>query len=913
MTFVKKKSYQWTRAMAVTAFACFVFWALAQKAANDEQAFSTKVLLDRLQMLYDQDRYPQTVYFADSIAAVFEKNGWRTDWYKVIRLRTIAQKEHYDARAALLQLLPTLQTQSLDDSITAKLYGLAGFASLNAGDFDQGAWYYEQCLAGLLRHRCKMGIGTAYMNIGYALKEQGDYRAARQYYLTALPLLRAEGNLWNLSESLINLGDISRYISDYEAAPAYYREAVEVYPGNAYRLPELLGWTAADQGRYREALASFKESCRQTPCAADAARIMGHCYEALGNSDEADRQYRLALSGAKNGPDSARAQWYIGQTLLRRRQPDAALQAFQQGLHGLFPGIRPNDPRDNPVAGLSPDFWPAALLRGKAESRRVLYAQSGDPQHLQQARADVSAAMAVLDTLRAGLRNEGSGQDAVDYTYGIYETGIRVALELDRVKQGQGYLAEAYDIAERVKSNALKTNLLEKDIRKDIRLPDSLLWQEKAALSAIAFWEEAGRPDSLLAATRRLEQIRTNIAAQIPLLNKVRAQTQTVSVSALQNTLQNGELLLQYFWGDSAVVVFAIGKQQMQTHTIARSSALDRMLDSLRSALVNWHTTPGEYAACAAQAYRRFCAPALESAATPQRLIIMPDGPLWAVPFEALTTGPDGRFLLENCAVSYHWSGALWQQSRTQEHPNRSDAYGGFAPQYPVSPRPLATMGAGLGDLPEARAAVQAAGADWGGRVWQGPMVDKSLFQREAGRFGVLHLAMHGLLDKNDRTRTGLVFPGDGDTLRLLNILEISLMDLSAQLAVLSACNTGSGVVYRGEGVMSLSRAFALAGCPAITANLWEVPSRETNDITAAFLDLLHDGQPKDAALRAAKLDFLNRAEPERRHPYFWAGQVLVGNEQPLRRSLHWGWWALGILVVALGWLGWRRWSRSRR
>jgi len=167
---------------------------------------------------------------------------------------------------------------------------------------------------------------------------------------------------------------------------------------------------------------------------------------------------------------------------------------------------------------------------------------------------------------------------------------------------------------------------------------------------------------------------------------------------------------------------------------------------------------------------------------------------------------------------------------------------------------------------------------------------------------------MHGLLDKSDRTRTGLAFPGTGDTIRLLNTLEISQMDLSAQLAVLTACNTGSGVVYRGEGVMSLSRAFALAGCPALTANLWEVPSRETNDITAAFLDLLRDGQGKDEALRAAKLDFLHRAEPERRHPFFWAGQVLVGNEQPLRRALRWGWWVLGLGVIGLGGLAWRRW-----
>jgi len=139
-----------------------------------------------------------------------------------------------------------------------------------------------------------------------------------------------------------------------------------------------------------------------------------------------------------------------------------------------------------------------------------------------------------------------------------------------------------------------------------------------------------------------------------------------------------------------------------------------------------------------------------------------------------------------------------------------------------------------------------------------------------------------------------------------LNTLEISQMELSAQLAVLSACNTGSGVVFRGEGVMSLSRAFALAGCPALTANLWEVPSRETNDITAAFLTLLKSGKSKDEALRTAKLNFLDHAESERRHPFFWAGQVLIGNEEPVRQSRVWVWVLLGLGLLVISWLGWR-------
>lgn len=904
--------YFFLRAMAVTVLACFVFWVFPQNTQKNPPDARSQSMLIQLRALYGSGRYEETIRFADSICDFYKTDGLRTDWLKVIHYRTIAQKELGLAHEALVQLLPIVQAQALDDSTTARLYGLLGLACLNAREFELGAWSLEKNLSGLLRHHCTIGIGFAYMNLGYARKEQGDYRAARQYYLSALPQLRKEGYAPNVSEALINLGDISRFLREYETARKYYRQAAQEYPEDAYRLDGLLGWADADQHRYREALIHFTKYCGQTPCAADVARIMGHCAEMLGDTNEANRQYRLAIESAATLYDSSVVQSYIGNTLLRRKQPEAALQVFQQALHNLFPSLRADALTDNPNTGLTNNFWPVELLRDKAQAFRALYAQTGRVQNLHHAFSAVSASVRAIDTLRVSMRNETSGQDAVDYAYSTYETGIQIALELERVEPGHGHASSAYEMAEHAKSNVLKTNLLEKDLRQSAHLPDSLLWQEKTALAAMASWEEAGRPDSLLAAVRRLEKVRSEIENQAPLLRKARMQVQNIPVAAVQDALHEGEMLLQYFWGDSNVIVFAVDKHSLNTHTIPKNAALDQSLDSLRAALTQWRLSPEAYAACAAPLYRQFCAPLPEPAGKVQRLIIVPDGPLWAVPFEALTKA-DGRFLVQDYAISYHWSGALWLQARAQGLLSTAKSgYGGFAPQYPAGAGPVATLGPDLGDLPEARAAVVEAGNAWGGTVWQGPDVGEGLFQREAGQYGILHLAMHGLLDLNDRTRTSLAFPASGDSIDLLNTLEISQMDLSAQLAVLSACNTGSGVVFRGEGVMSLSRAFALAGCPALTANLWEVPSRETNDITAAFLTLLKSGESKDEALRNAKLGFLDRAETERRHPFFWAGQVLIGNEEPIRRS-RMGVWALlaAGLLCGLGWLGWRRWRKN--
>lgn len=887
---------------ALAVLICLMLWGWSQQRTSPHFLPDTTVLLQQAQEAFDAGEYQISATLCDTALNYINDVTQRAKWYDGVWLHTMAHVRTNSATVPLLYLTNALQKQTIDDSITAKVYGLAGFACLHLRNFDLANWYYEKNLAGLLRHHCKNGIGTAYMNLGYALKEQGDFRNARQYFLTALPLLHKEGYPGNIYEALNNLGDISRFLFEFDTARDYYWQMMQVYPTQKAGLASALGWTNANQGRYQEALTHFREACPKNSCANELARIMGHCSEMLGDTLEAKRQYQLAIKSAPTARDSSIAQSYLGHSLLQRKQPATALPIFQQALAGLFPQFHPKNLEENPHIGPNAEFWTVELLRGKAQAFRALSAQTGKVPYLRNALSTISAAVTALDSLRAGMRNETSGQDAVDYAYSTYETGIQIALDLQRAEPEGGHLQKAYQMAEQAKSNVLKANLAEKDLRRSAQIPDSLLWQEKTALAAVAYWEETGRPDSLLAATRHLETVRAAIDRQVPVLRKARVQGQNPSMATIQADLGASDLLLQYFWGDSAVVVFAVGKRDIHTHHIPRSAALDRSIDTLRAALTQWRLSPEAYTARAAPVFQQFCAPLLAKAGKIERLFIVPDGPLWAVPFEALPTTTAGRFLLEDHAVSYHWSGALWLQARKQgQQAAASTEYGGFAPQYPAGATPMATLGAGLGDLPEARAAVASAATAWGGTVWQGPTVDEALFRREAGRYGVLHLAMHGLLDLRDRTRTGLAFPAADDSIHLLNTLEISQLDLKAQLAVLSACNTGSGVVYRGEGVMSLSRAFALAGCPALTANLWAVPSRETNDITAAFLDLLKGGNSKDEALRSAKLDFLNRAESERRHPYFWAGQVLIGNEGPLRGGRGWVFWCLGVLVFLGG------------
>ena len=122
---------------------------------------------------------------------------------------------------------------------------------------------------------------------------------------------------------------------------------------------------------------------------------------------------------------------------------------------------------------------------------------------------------------------------------------------------------------------------------------------------------------------------------------------------------------------------------------------------------------------------------------------------------------------------------------------------------------------------------------------------------------------------------------GDG----LLDTYEIYNMSLQSRMSVLSACNTGSGRLQKGEGVMSLARAFLYAGCPAIVMTLWSVEDESSANLMIDFYKNLLSGYSKDEALRKAKIKHIQSADPLKAHPYFWLGYVSIGDQSALYQT----------------------------
>ena len=157
---------------------------------------------------------------------------------------------------------------------------------------------------------------------------------------------------------------------------------------------------------------------------------------------------------------------------------------------------------------------------------------------------------------------------------------------------------------------------------------------------------------------------------------------------------------------------------------------------------------------------------------------------------------------------------------------------------------------------------------------------------------------MHGKVNDTLPLNSHLVFT-QTDSLNKLYAADLYNTKLQTDLAVLGACNTGTGKVQKGEGVMSLSRAFTYAGCPSLVMSLWSIPDVSSAKVLDDFFKNLKNGSSKDVALQQAKLNFLQTSEKS--HPLYWAGLVAVGNLEALdfkSTSSAWQYFAIAALFL---------------
>lgn len=235
----------------------------------------------------------------------------------------------------------------------------------------------------------------------------------------------------------------------------------------------------------------------------------------------------------------------------------------------------------------------------------------------------------------------------------------------------------------------------------------------------------------------------------------------------------------------------------------------------------------------------------------------VPHDVLWSIPLHALRDAA-GTPLVRRVAVAYAPSIAFAKASNAR-----------------AASRLLAIAGP-LHDAEREASALVAIYGKERSRLYAGAEARESTFKKEAPRFDVLHIATHGFVDDDNPMYSALELSASGDAHEdgRLEAREILRLDLHAQLAVLSACETGRGKIARGEGVIGLAWAFLAAGCPRTVVSQWKAESASTKELMIAFHRALRGGEAPAHALRTAQLALMRK--PGYEHPFYWAPFIVV-------------------------------------
>ncbi|MDW3648656.1 MAG: CHAT domain-containing protein [Bacteroidia bacterium] len=279
-------------------------------------------------------------------------------------------------------------------------------------------------------------------------------------------------------------------------------------------------------------------------------------------------------------------------------------------------------------------------------------------------------------------------------------------------------------------------------------------------------------------------------------------------------------------------------------------------------------------------------------------ILILSDGPLGVIPLEVLLTQKppkqfsgynDLSYLVRDFNLHYAPSFSFLMnenliKTKSQKSEILAFSYSGekanFNKVYASIKR-----GGKLEDLPGSYAELQSISKYYDGSYHIGNEATKSQFFKQAGNYSALHLSLHGGWDSLDFPY--LVFPtNDASTdVDFLYSYELAGSGLKANLAVLSACESGLGSYISGEGMQSIANSFLGAGCSSVIFSLWKVDDKSTSDLMEFLYHNLSQDKEMNDALSQAKRDFLKNTDPYISHPANWSSFILYGQKKPLNQN----------------------------
>ncbi len=760
--------------------------------------------------------------------------------------------------------------------------------------------------------------------------ELADYPEAIASFSEAIVIAREASDRGSEAQQLASLGSVYTALGDYDKALEHLETALYLARelgdrGIEQEFLSNLGLVHEKKGVLKEALEAYAESARLAKGhgdrEAEATRLgyAGNVYARLGDSAEALRHYEQGLAIAREiGTVAIEAEISNDLAGLQRTLGDIA-KSVELSRTALAIG---ETTRNLPVV------W-----RAEAGLAAALEQQGKMDDALDHYRRAIESVEAVRGRIEIAEEKAAFFQDKVE----AYRKVVDLLFRLEEADPMRGHAMEAFQYSERARARAFLDLMAEARVNVEEGIAPELLARQrelgqrlsdiqsqlieahsaKAAPEDLASLErELGRADDdYLSLSREVRRRYPRYAElQYP---------EPLGLPEIQKLLGEKTLLLEYLVGEGGSFLFAIRSQSFKVARLPPAPLLRDEVARLRDAVSRPERGAlATYVSLARRLYHELVFPAKDLAADAEEILVVPDDILHYLPFELLLKTTPGSalqgdpsrlpYLVRDYRVSYLPAAGLLPTLARAE---------------PAASPPMALLA--LGDPsydrrdsnPDNEARLAVRGAFERDKPWMLRRLAHSrdevirianLYPRELadvllgeqateenlksngrlGKYRIVHLAAHGLLNESRPQFSGLVvsLPGavpaeDGPTGAsarrtsedgLFQVYEIFNVRLNADLVVLSACETGLGKEIRGEGIVGMTRAFLYAGTPAVVVSLWKVADASTAELMVRFHQYLRDAElPQSEALRRAQLDLVEKSGFA--HPYYWAPFVLVG------------------------------------
>jgi len=776
----------------------------------------------------------------------------------------------------------------------AAVYEHMAAGAYNHGEVDQSLTYNFKVISLLEANKYPMNgfYAEIYNNIGQAYDALHDYILALKFKQQATDLY---SKVYGPSHSSVamalgNIGLTYELSGDYDKALDYLTKSLALLLKAPEYVQKDVGITNMDIGR----LYLKKKETKRALEFLEKTRMI---FEASGKN----------LNKAKIYNE-------LGFAYTTLNDHTKAEECFQKAIIANVFNFENKNPDVIPD---KPDFINYHELLTSYISKADLYLKKSDKNSLLKATKQLDAADQLLKETALDMSNTKDRLELTQLNFFFTECGMQLMDKLYTLTHDPIYLEKAFYYSERSKANELFADIQLSKATTLSRIPKKILaHRNELSVRMNTLHQQiasaySAQNQSLITKlktqefdlSKEYEALQVQIAGLSPMVNSVTSQRSIPAWSEIKKSLDAKTVLVSYTITDSAKYILIGNSTALIMKKIDPVINLDRLVRGYISQV----KFQSELSKETAQRLTAILWKPVEEAlltmnlSNPEKVIILPEGPLNYLPFESLGTD---KYLAEKYTIYYHLSGALLAnatKSKTKSKPsfiamapvfedketnylNKScQRFMEFSRKADTTSRTFSLNGEYITPLPGTRAEVEQIN-----QIHLDKGILAKFFMEEAAReeliksgelnnFDYIHLATHGFVNSQYPELSGLLLTQDSKSGEdgVLYTGEILGLHFNAELVTLSACETALGKKIEGEGLRGLTTAFLFAGARNVIASLWKVSDESTAELMITFYTQLLSGKDKATALREAKLSLIKSEKYN--HPYYWAPFVQIG------------------------------------